>query len=236
MERGLVRPHCPCPVAASGRATALVTATMAAISLLVVHPEVVFRLGIETLLKGTGIQVVGQASTGSEAVAEATRLRPGVILLSDHLPDGDVFDHAKKIRDAVPTAKILMIGLSPNPIYMARAAAIGITDFIFSITAVEDLVEVISSTGAGTSPASTSAYGAIQASLKDRSPDSNLDLTPREQQVLRHIAYGLSNEEIAQSMSISIETVKEHVQNILRKLRMKDRTQAAVWAVRKGAV
>lgn len=54
--------------------------------------------------------------------------------------------------------------------------------------------------------------------------------------MLRHIAYGLSNEEIAQSMSISIETVKEHVQNILRKLRMKDRTQAAVWAVRKGAV
>jgi DNA-binding NarL/FixJ family response regulator len=76
----------------------------------------------------------------------------------------------------------------------------------------------------------------ILSSLRDRSPDSNVDLTPREQQALRHIAYGLSNEEIAQSMSISIETVKEYVQNILRKLRVKDRTQAAVWAVRKGVV
>jgi len=66
------------------------------------------------------------------------------------------------------------------------------------------------------------------ASLKDRSPQANVDLTPREQQVLRHVAYGLSNEEIAQSMQISIETVKEFVSGILRKLRVKDRTHAAL--------
>lgn len=209
---------------------------MAAVSLLIVHPNVVFRLGIESMLKGTGIRVVGQASTGGESLAEATRLRPAVILLSDQIPDGDVFDHAKRLREAVPSAKILMVGLAPNPIYLARAAAIGITDFIFSITAVKDLVDAIVAAAAGTSPASSSPYGVVQASLQDRSPDSNVDLTPREQQVLRHIAYGLSNEEIAQSMNISIDTVKEYVKNVLRKLRVRDRTQAAVWAVRKGAV
>ena len=149
---------------------------------------------------------------------------------------GDVFDHAKRLRTAVPAAKILMVGLSPDPTYMARAAAIGIVDFIFSITSVKELVDAIVAAATGTPPAGSSPYGMILSSLKDRSPDSNVDLTPREQQALRHIAYGLSNEEIAQSMSISIETVKEHVQNILRKLRVKDRTQAAVWAVRKGAV
>lgn len=209
---------------------------MAAIPLLIVHPNVVFRLGIEAMLKNSGVRVVGHASDGKEALKEAGQKRPSVILLADQLPDGDAFDHAKSLRTALPNAKIVMVGLSPDPTYMARAAAIGCSDFIFSITSVKDLVDAIVASAADTPPAGASPYGMILASLKDRSPDSNVDLTPREQQALRHVAYGLSNEEIAQSMGISIETVKEHVQNILRKLRVKDRTQAAVWAVRKGVV
>jgi DNA-binding NarL/FixJ family response regulator len=209
---------------------------MAAISLLIVHPNVVFRLGLEAMLKNSGVRVVAHASNGKDALKEAVQRSPGVILLADQLPDGDVFDHAKRLRTAVPAAKILMVGLSPDPTSMARAAAIGIVDFIFDITSVQELVDAIVAAATGTPPAGPSPYGMILSSLRDRSPDSNVDLTPREQQALRHIAYGLSNEEIAQSMSISIETVKEYVQNILRKLRVKDRTQAAVWAVRKGVV
>lgn len=209
---------------------------MAPISLLVVHPSPVFRLGIEAMLKQGSIRVIGYASGGSEALKAAMQHQPNVVLMSDQLQDGDVFDHAKSIRDAVPSAKVLMLGSSPDPTSMARAAAIGVADFIFDIKSTKDLKEAIIAAATGQSPVGSSAYGGIIASLKDRSPDSNIDLTPREQQVLRHIAYGLSNEEIAQSMRISIETVKEFVSGILRKLRVKDRTQAAVWAVRRGFV
>lgn len=209
---------------------------MAVITLLIVHPSVVFRLGIEAMLKGSGIRVIGQASGGSDALKAAVRYQPNVVLISDQLEDGDVFDHAKSIREAVPSVKVLMLGATPDATYMARAAAIGIADFIFDIASVKDLTNAISAAAAGEAPTGSSPYGAIVSSLKDRSPDSNVDLTPREQQVLRHIAYGLSNEEISQSMRISIETVKEFVSGILRKLRVKDRTQAAVWAVRKGFV
>jgi len=85
------------------------------------------------------------------------------------------------------------------------------------------------------------AFGDLQrvASLMSRSSaviDDDVPITPRESQVLRHLALGLSNQEIANSLSISIETVKEHVQNLLRKLAVTDRTQAAVWAVRRRLV
>ncbi|MGC3968635.1 MAG: response regulator transcription factor [Pirellulales bacterium] len=75
-----------------------------------------------------------------------------------------------------------------------------------------------------------------QMATRQKQPDSEIPLTQRETQVLRHLALGLSNKEIAQSLEISIETVKEHVQHLLRKMGVNDRTQAAVWAVRKGLV
>jgi NarL family two-component system response regulator LiaR len=206
------------------------------LTLLVVHPSPVFRLGIVAMLEGSNIHVIGHASSGTEAVKMAIQHQPAVVLLSDQLEDGDVFDHAKCIRDAVPSAKVLMLGSLPDPTSMARAAAIGIADFIFDIKSTEDLKAAINAAAAGEFSAGSSDYREIIYSLKDRSLSSNINLTPREQQVLRHIAYGLSNDEIAQSMQISVETVKEFVSGVLRKLRVKDRTQAAVWAVRNGVV
>lgn len=85
-------------------------------------------------------------------------------------------------------------------------------------------------------PSPSSSYGKVLASMRDRTSNPALEFTPREFQVLRHIGYGLSNDEIARSMGISVETIKEHVQNILRKLGVKDRTQAAVWTVKQGLV
>ena len=72
--------------------------------------------------------------------------------------------------------------------------------------------------------------------MRGRTSNPALELTPRDLQVRRHIGYGMSNDEIARNMGISVETIKEHVQNILRKMAMKDRTQVAVWAVREGVV
>jgi DNA-binding NarL/FixJ family response regulator len=97
----------------------------------------------------------------------------------------------------------------------------------------EELIAAIRNAAAGKPATGSGAFVAIAGSLDARTTSAfEKNLTAREQQVLSHIAYGLSNEEIARSLDISVETIKEHVQKILRKLTVRDRTQAAVWAVR----
>ena len=209
---------------------------MASISLFIVHPTPVVRIGIEALLKGSSIRVVGHASGGKEAVACVIKHQPDVVIVADQFQQEDAFDQVKKIRQAVPSAKVLMLGDLPDPTLMARAAAAGVADFISDIQSAKDFKEAIIAAANAPAPTGSNRYGEIVSSLKSLPPNPLIDLTPREQQVLRHIAYGLSNEEISESMKISIETVKEFVSGILRKLRVKDRTQAAVWAVRKGFV
>jgi DNA-binding NarL/FixJ family response regulator len=102
----------------------------------------------------------------------------------------------------------------------------------------EALIETIMTAAAGESPSRSGELRRIAAVMKVRQvvDDDEVPLTQRETQVLRHVALGLSNKEIGRSLEISVETVKEHVQNILRKIAVNDRTQAAVWAVRKGLV
>ncbi len=101
-----------------------------------------------------------------------------------------------------------------------------------------ELVSAINAAAAGQAPTKTGELRRVQGAMATREPSKNeeVPLTQRELQVLRHIALGLSNKEIGRSLGISVETVKEHVQNILRKIAVVDRTQAAVWAVRKGLV
>jgi DNA-binding NarL/FixJ family response regulator len=101
-----------------------------------------------------------------------------------------------------------------------------------------ELVTAIENAAAGKPVSGSAAYAKIAASIESRDARAARDsgLTPRESQVLSHVAFGLSNDEIARSLQISVETVKEHVQNLLRKLNVNDRTQAAVWAVQAGVV
>jgi len=110
---------------------------MTSISLLVVHPSAICRLGIEALLKGSGIRVIGQVSSGSEALNAALRHQPTAVLMAEQLADGDALDHAKTILEAMPSAKILILGEARDETHMARAAAIGITEFISDSTSVK---------------------------------------------------------------------------------------------------
>jgi DNA-binding NarL/FixJ family response regulator len=129
-----------------------------------------------------------------------------------------------------------MLGVQDNTTYMARAASAGVHDYLLEGSTGRHIIETIRNVANGKSPSPSTSYGKVLASMRDRTLNPALQLTPRELQVLRHIGYGLSNEEIGRSMGISVETIKEHVQNILRKMAMKDRTQVAVWAVREGLV
>ena len=129
-----------------------------------------------------------------------------------------------------------MVGVEVHPTYMARSVAAGVHDYVTEGSTGRQICDSIKNAASGKLPTTASPFGKLASSLGSKTVDPVVDLTPREQQALRHLAYGLSNQEIASCLEISVETVKEHVQNILRKLSMKDRTQVAVWAVQTGVV
>jgi DNA-binding NarL/FixJ family response regulator len=208
------------------------------IRMLVADDHEVVRSGMACLLDGTDIEIVGEAATGAEAVAKAQELKPDVISLDVRMSDGDGLTALEQIRDAMPDMKVMVLSTFDNPTYMARAHALGAKEYVLKGATREQLVETIHNVAAGKSSTNQGQMQRIAGAMATRAkqPDSEIPLTQRETQVLRHLALGLSNKEISQSLSISIETVKEHVQHLLRKMGVNDRTQAAVWAVRKGMV
>jgi DNA-binding NarL/FixJ family response regulator len=120
-----------------------------------------------------------------------------------------------------------------NPTNIARASALGCHDFILKTSGSEALVAAIKNAGSGNATPSSSLLVKTKTRMRRATSDEvESPLTNRESQVLRHVSMGLSNREIGKSLGISVETVKEHVQNILRKLDVNDRTQAAVWALK----
>ena len=206
-------------------------------TLLIVHPRDLIRLGLLSVFEDQAlIKVVGEAAAAKAAQKLIKQHGPDLVLLYDQLDDGDSFDLAKKLLAVNPDLKIVMLGVQESPTSLARAAAAGAHDYLFEGSSSREILDAVKRAASGKPPSPTSPYGKVLASMRDRSSHPSVNLTPRELQVLRHIGYGLSNEEIARSMEISVETVKEHVQNILRKMAVKDRTQAAVWVVREGLV
>lgn len=208
------------------------------IKLLIADDHEVIRTGLASLLAGSNIEIVAQAANGKEAVNLAEQHRPDVILLDIRMPDGDGLATLEKLRAKVPETRVVMLSTYDNPTYIARAVALGASDYVLKGSSREDLITTIEAAAAGESPSRAGELRRVAGAMKIRQviDDDDVPLTQRETQVLRHVALGLSNKEIGRSLEISVETVKEHVQNILRKIAVSDRTQAAVWAVRKGLV
>ena len=208
------------------------------VRLLVADDHEVIRTGLRSLFAGTDIEIVAEAASGGEALKQAQKVKPDVILLDIRMPDGDGLAALEKLRSKVPESRVVMLSTYDNPTYVARAVALGACDYVLKGSSREDIVSTIQAAAAGQSPSRCGELKKIAAAMKVRQvvDDDDVPLTQRETQVLRHVALGLSNKEIARSLEISVETVKEHVQNILRKITVTDRTQAAVWAVRKGLV
>jgi len=209
-----------------------------AIRVLIADDHQVIRTGLATLLAGTEIEIVAEEATGKEAIKQAEKVKPDVILLDIRMPDGDGLATLEKLRQKSPEARVVMLSTYDNPTYIARAVALGASDYVLKGSNRDDLITTIKAAAAGESPSRAGELRRVAGAMKVRQvvDDDDVPLTQRETQVLRHVALGLSNKEIGRSLEISVETVKEHVQNILRKIAVSDRTQAAVWAVRKGLV
>jgi DNA-binding NarL/FixJ family response regulator len=211
---------------------------MSKVKVLVADDHEVVRSGLASLLKDSEVDIVGEAANGDEAVAKAIKLQPDVVLLDIRMPGTDGLTALERIRVEAPDSRVVMLSTYDNPTYVARSVALGASDYVLKGSSRKELIAAITSAAKGDAPSKTGELRRVKGAMERRhnAADEESPLTNREAQVLRHIALGLSNREIGRSLGISIETVKEHVQNILRKIAVSDRTQAAVWAVRKGLV
>jgi DNA-binding NarL/FixJ family response regulator len=205
---------------------------------LIVDDHEVVRLGIKSLLTGSNIIVVGDVANGEQALAAVKTHKPDVILLDVRMPDSDGLTTLSRLRMEDSAVKVLMLSTYDNPTYVARAVALGANGYLLKSASREDLVAAIEKAAGGEDAWTRDELRRVTGALATprMSGEVEVPLTQRESEVLRQLAHGLTNKEIGQSLGISYETVKEHVQHILRKIGVNDRTQAAVWAVRKNLV
>ena len=199
------------------------------------HPVVIDGLRF-ALTPSSGIEIVSARTTLKGWSDELTRNRPDVLVTEVRLGGQDVLREFEANLERLAQYKVIAFSAESNPTHIARAAAIGFHDYILKTQPVSELFRAVKRAASGNDAPETSLM--VQTQRRMRRPrqsfSHDIPLTNREMQVLRHIAMGLSNREIGKSLAISVETVKEHVQNILRKLDVNDRTQAAVWAVKRG--
>ena len=210
----------------------------ASISLLVAYPKELIRAGLRAMLAGSPVKIVGESYDAPSTLTLAKKHKPAVVLLDVAIPGGDSFELITKLAKALPATKFVLLSALDNPTYMARARAVGAANFLLKNFSQKELVTAIENAAIGKTAAGSGSFAKIAASMEPRDTRAARDsgLTPRESQVLSHVALGLSNQEIARSLEISVETTKEHVHNIFRKLAVNDRTQAAVWAVKSGVI
>jgi DNA-binding NarL/FixJ family response regulator len=207
------------------------------IKVLVADDHEVVRSGLHTLFKGSDIQIVGEASDSDQVVKEALKQKPDVLVMDIRLGDSDGLDALERIRAKSPDQRVVVLSTYDNPTYVARPVALGANDYVLKGSTRAEIISAIKRAAAGESPAADSIMNRVRSAMsRKRNDDDKIPLTNRELQVLRHVALGLSNREIGRSLGISLETVKEHVQNMRRKIDVPARTQAAVWAVKKGIV
>ena len=206
--------------------------------LLIAGDQEVVRHGLKALLADTEIKIVAEVTTGRAAVEYALEHDLDVVLMDVRMPDGDSMNALGRIKLDKPDLPILMFSNYDNPAYIARAIALGASGYLLKDCLREKLVNSIEAAAAGDNVWTRDELRRVAGAMATPrlNADVKVSLTTRESEVLRQMAYGLTYKEIAQALGIGYETIKEHVHRILRKLGVSDRTQAAVWAVRKELV
>ena len=209
------------------------------IRLLIADDHEVVREGLASLLAETDINIVASAASGSETLAQAAKHHPDVVLLDIRMPDGDGLATLDQLKQDHANMPVVILSTYDNPSYLARAAALGAVGYLRKGCSRNDLLEAIRGAAQGKNvwnPVDLQRVSGVSDSATSQPVKLDAPLTQREVQVLRQLAFGLSNKEIAKALHISVETVKEHVQHVLKKLNVSHRTQAAVWAVKRGLV
>ncbi|GGP70980.1 MULTISPECIES: response regulator transcription factor [Streptomyces] len=208
------------------------------IRVLLVDDHQVVRRGLRTFLEiQEDIEVVGEASDGAEGVDRAEELRPDVVLMDIKMPGTDGIEALRRLRELDNPAKVLIVTSFTEQRTVVPALRAGASGYVYKDVDPDALAGAIRSVHAGHVLLQPEVAGALLAQ-EDAGTGTGRGstLTEREREVLGLIADGRSNREIARALVLSEKTVKTHVSNILMKLDLADRTQAALWAVRHGAV
>jgi two-component system, NarL family, response regulator LiaR len=193
----------------------------------IVDDHGIVRQGLRQLLTRPGIEVVAEAESGQEAIRVAAQFRPDVMLLDIRMKDGDGLQSLPDIKQASPSTSVIILTTYANPAYLIRAINGGAAGYLSKETDPDQIVRVVRAASMVEAPKPAFTDEAMSM------PDVMIEpLSEREQDVLRLMVQGLPNGAIADTLSISIPTVKTHVQHILQKLHVSDRTQAALLAVR----
>lgn len=231
------------------------------VRVLVVDDQQLMRDGLASLLSiQEGIDVVGTAANGQEAVDQALALAPDIILMDVRMPVMDGIAATGQVRQKLPDCRVLMLTTFDDEEYIVKALIAGASGYLLKDIPAQDLAKAVQLAYRGVFQLEPSVAGKILATLTDnaliiskypvpaanqpagspgesaRTPGDIPDLTDREREVLRLIATGATNREIAEKLYISEGTVKNHVSNILNCLGLRDRTQAAIYAFEKKLV
>jgi DNA-binding NarL/FixJ family response regulator len=205
------------------------------IRILIADDHNLVRQGLRLLLDGvTGLEIVGEAKTGTEAVRLARHLQPDVVLMDLLMPDMDGVEATAAICDAVPDTKVLVLTGMPEERGVVPAVRAGAIGYLLKDADISDLRHAIKSAIAEQPQISAKAARLLMRAV--HSPEGPDALTRRENAILLLLARGWANKEIAHDLEISETTVKSHVRHILTKLGVSSRTQAAMHAVRCGYV
>ncbi|WP_328316755.1 response regulator transcription factor [Streptomyces sp. NBC_00388] len=208
----------------------------AAIRVLLVDDHQVVRRGLRTFLEvQDDIEVVGEAPDGQQGVAAAEELRPDIVLMDIKMPGMDGIEALRRLRELANPARVLVVTSFTEQRTVVPALRAGASGYVYKDVDPEALADAIRSVHAGHVLLQPEVAGALLSQEPGGGQGRGTVLTEREREVLGLIADGRSNREIARALVLSEKTVKTHVSNILMKLDLADRTQAALWAVRNGA-
>jgi DNA-binding NarL/FixJ family response regulator len=208
---------------------------------LLVDDHVLFRKGLASLLDSQpGIKVIGEASNGCDAVELAKVLHPDLIMMDINMPKCDGLQATRSIKKILPDTKIVMLTASDDDQYLFEAMKIGAQGYLLKDLELHQLLDLLDSIAKGEAILSSAMATKIfrefsRGNQPGNESDENVEeLTEREKTILKYVAQGLMNKEIADTLGISENTVKIHLRNILEKLHLRNRIQAAVYAVRHG--
>ena len=205
---------------------------------LVADDHSLFRDGLVSLLEAGGFEVIGQCGDGQAAVEAALRLRPDLVLLDITMPEVTGLEALRQIRAAWPEARVVMLTASDSDDSLFQASESGAAGYLLKSLKAEEFLSMLHGLENGEAAMTRQTTARLLAGLTTRTahrPPAPLDaLTPQETRLLQLLAQGLSNKAIAQAASLSENTVKYHLKNILQKLGLHNRTEAAAYAIRAG--
>ena len=206
---------------------------------LLADDHTLLREGLRRSLEEAGVTVVAEAADGEEALEQAERHRPDVVLMDVSMPRMGGVEATRLIRSRLPEVEVLILTMHADASVVSDAVRAGAAGYLVKDCSTEDIVSLLEQVASGEASLSPDLATSILAQAQDTatasSPEGSL-LTPREEEVLRLIAEGLSTPEVGKALYISTKTVRHHLSSIYEKLDSRDRTQAVIRAVRMGII